>query len=230
MLHTITLLILSYAKPELLKLCLDSIFRDMGYYNSNGLFSRIDVMVVDNRSRMTPKVLKLLARYDEERLLSKIIINKENVSFSRGINIGLKFVETEYVCLINDDIEFVDKDWLLTLMKYFNPEKVASVSPVSLQPDGKVYYSGVKRFDEHYTDRLDKTGKERWTPWNNMAVMLTSMEFFRKYGFLRMDGKYKFYHSDEFWGREVMRKSKLMHLVAPITVLHHNTEFLHRRR
>lgn len=224
---SITFVILSYNKPELLELCLGSLRRDWQYFKT--LYGRLDVVVVDNRSRMTPKILKLLSDYDKEKFVSKIIINDENVSFSRGINIGLKLVETEYVCLINDDIEFPNGEWLPELMKHYNTERVISVSPVSIIDQKNVYYSGIKKFDEHHKDRLDKTGKERWTPWNNMAVLITRMEMFRKYGFLRMDGKYKFYHSDEEWGRRLTKATNLIHIVVPTVVFHHHNKLSHRR-
>ena len=52
----------------------------------------------------------------------KIIQNKENYGFAKGYNEGLKQINEEVVCLLNNDVE-VTRNWLNPVLKTFKTEK-----------------------------------------------------------------------------------------------------------
>ena len=52
----------------------------------------------------------------------KIIQNKENYGFAKGYNEGLKQINEEVICLLNNDVE-VTRNWLHPVLKTFKTEK-----------------------------------------------------------------------------------------------------------
>lgn len=52
----------------------------------------------------------------------KIVRNKENYGFAKGYNEGLKKINEEIICLLNNDVE-VTRNWLDPIVKTFGAEK-----------------------------------------------------------------------------------------------------------
>jgi len=48
---------------------------------------------------------------------TKIIINDKNLGFAGGSNIGVKYAEGEYICLVNNDDKALNSNWLTKLVK-----------------------------------------------------------------------------------------------------------------
>lgn len=87
---------------------LKNLFKD---FSKKTNYSNYEIIVVDNASEDdSVKFLK-----DLKELNIKIIENKENVSFSKGNNEGVKISNGEYVLLLNNDIE-PTYGWLNELM------------------------------------------------------------------------------------------------------------------
>jgi len=48
---------------------------------------------------------------------TKIIVNDKNLGFAGGSNIGIKYAEGEYICLVNNDDKALNPNWLSELVK-----------------------------------------------------------------------------------------------------------------
>jgi len=88
-----------------------------------------------------------------------------NLGHSQGTNLGLSLVETPYVTLLNDDVEFVSMQWWQGVMDTFDkveeqtPDRPAiMVNPASIKlPDWSVGRSAgddfyIMPYKDHYTD------------------------------------------------------------------------------
>ncbi len=87
----VSIIIVNYNTNELLKNCLDSVYKNTKAVN-------YEIIVIDNGSEISPK--KLL----EEKfpLVVKVLLD-ENIGFGRANNEGIKIANGKYVFLLNSD-------------------------------------------------------------------------------------------------------------------------------
>ena len=100
----ISIVVLNYNGQEFINDCVESLLAQ-SYINN-------EIIVIDNGS--TDRSLELLGKFDTK---IRLIINPENVGFSRGNNIGIKESKGEMIALVNNDT-IVHPDWLLNLTNH----------------------------------------------------------------------------------------------------------------
>lgn len=94
-----------------------------------------EIYVIDNAS--TDNSIELLKTQFPS---VKIIHNKENYGFAQGYNEGLKYIDAEYFCLLNSDVE-VSKNWIEPIEKLFNNNPdIAAIQPKILDYKNKEYF------------------------------------------------------------------------------------------
>ncbi len=122
-----SVVILNYNSSEYLETFLPSVS-----FSSNNNFETI---VIDNAS--TDNSVDLLEEWFPE--ISVISLNK-NYGFAEGYNRGLKDVQSEYIALLNSDVE-VEKGWLDPLVKFLGEHKdVGAVMPKILSCEDKTSF------------------------------------------------------------------------------------------
>lgn len=120
----ISVVVVSYKVPELLRACLASLQRE-----ATGC--TYEVIVVDNASGDGSAEL-----VREEFPQVRLIALEENVGFAAGSNIGAQAAEGEYVLMLNPDTELVG-DTLTALLEYARAHPEAGlVGGRTLRPDG----------------------------------------------------------------------------------------------
>lgn len=62
----------------------------------------------------------------------------QNLGFATAINLGAKDIKTPWMLILNDDIEFLEKNTLQKLIKVAKKNNWSAVSPVLQKPDGKI--------------------------------------------------------------------------------------------
>jgi len=170
------------------KVCMDG-YRDLYDY---------EILVVDDgSSEEIQAYLKQLSK----NLNVKLLLNKENQGFTKAVNMGLRKASGEMLILVNNDILFVQKNWLghmLNALKRY--EKVGIVGCRLLYPNGKIQHGGIV-YDGHMHHRyLNQAGdfkpatKVEKTVAVTGAVMLITREAFEDIGTL--DEKYIIAYSD----------------------------------
>jgi GT2 family glycosyltransferase len=101
----VSVVILSYNRPDCLKLSLASVLAQT--------YTKLDVLVVDNPSGASAEVEAIVRRHPNVRLLQ----NPTNVGFAGGMNRGIAAASGEYICLTEDDI-VMDADSVRRLVEY----------------------------------------------------------------------------------------------------------------
>jgi GT2 family glycosyltransferase/glycosyltransferase involved in cell wall biosynthesis len=195
-------------------------------------YPALEAVVVDNGSsepalaRLRAIVAELRARGHEVRLLE----NKENRLFSAAQNQAIRDARGEYVCLLNDDTEIPagSEGWLRGLVWAVETLGAGTVTPVTLQREGRVYCAGAfSTGGHHLKDVPDSPGlltAPRRTEWNNAACLLTRRRFFGQIGPLREDGEFAHYKSDREWCQRLSAKLGLGHWVHPVRLRHFEKE------
>ena len=112
---------------NILKKCLDSLERTTFKH---------EVIVVDNGSR-DGSVEMVKTKFPRVHL----ICNKENLGYVIGNNQGIKFAlkkfDPDYIVLANNDVEFIQKDWLKKLIQIAESDtKIGLVGTDAICPDG----------------------------------------------------------------------------------------------
>jgi GT2 family glycosyltransferase len=125
-----TLIVLAWNRWDLTRRCLDTL-RETDLTDA-------EVLVVDNGS--TDETPKALAAYTWVRVLR----NAENLGFVRGNNVGISQADPESdVVLLNNDLEFTQRDWLQKLRACAHSRLDAGVVGCRLRlPDGRLLHAG----------------------------------------------------------------------------------------
>lgn len=109
-----SIVILTWNQLDFTKDCLRSLFKQD--------FKDFEVIVVDNAS--TDNTVDYIQK---EYPQIRIIMNKKNLGFPEGNNVGAKYARGEYVILLNNDTT-VDKKWLSELLKFMDKNKKTAVA------------------------------------------------------------------------------------------------------
>ncbi len=127
--HTFSVVIPSYSRPDLLAKCLDSLRRN----------SPLDteIIVVDDASENNCISLTA-AKFNG----IKIIRSSKRIGFCKAANLGVEASLGEIVQLLNDDTE-VCAGWAETALDVFADPKVAAVAPLVLRWPGTIQGNAV---------------------------------------------------------------------------------------
>jgi len=125
----LSIVIVNYNGHRFIRRCLDSIFASE--------FSSYEVIVVDNHSQ--DDSLSLLSTY-KDRI--RLIVNQENLGFSKANNQGFKHCLGEFVLLLNNDT-IVSPLAFKKMVDYLKAhDQVGALSPRLLNPDGSIQTQG----------------------------------------------------------------------------------------
>jgi GT2 family glycosyltransferase len=170
------IVILNYNGKEVIKKCLASVFK-IDYPN-------FEVVIIDNNSVDGSFEI---ARSTFSK--ASFIKNEENLGFSAGNNVGIRFAierMAQYILILNNDTE-VEKDFLKKLVEEGEKNKPSGIlSPVIFNGDTKeVWFSGGKinwlqMKSRHETDIKKEENYE--TEYITGCAMLIKAEVFKKNG------------------------------------------------
>ncbi|MDD5148720.1 MAG: glycosyltransferase family 2 protein [Candidatus ainarchaeum sp.] len=103
----VSIVVLNWNGKEFIKKCLESIkkFSPAGQY---------EVIVIDNGSK--DGSVEMLQQMKKQGYLHKLVLNPENLGFSKGNNQGFEIAEGEFFFMLNNDTEATE-GWLENLLK-----------------------------------------------------------------------------------------------------------------
>lgn len=148
----ISIIMLTHNAPKYVKLTIDTLIKntkDVDY----------ELIVFDNKSEIkTRKILNKL--YNKNSEISKVVFSRENHLFAKGNNLASKLCDekSNYILLMNSDIEIKNEKWLSNLIKYHKKTgKGASAygfcegNPIS-RADGFCFLVDKELYDKHKLD------------------------------------------------------------------------------
>lgn len=133
-----------------------------------------ELIVVDNAS--DTKTKKLLSRLYFRNYIDKLVFAGENLMFAKGNNIASSFcnVQTQYVLLLNSDVEIRKSNWLTLMVNHIeqSDEKISAIGLGSCQGiprcDG---FAMLIRKDMYQKYKLDENFEWWWSVTKLQAQM-----------------------------------------------------------
>ncbi len=130
----VSIIIPTKDKPELIKRCVRSIKEKTSYPN-------YELVIVDNGST-DPEVKHFYEEISKERNV-KILYRDIPFNFSRLVNYGVRNASGELICLLNNDTEVINEEWLTEMVRHGLRREIGIVGAKLLYPDGRVQHGGV---------------------------------------------------------------------------------------
>lgn len=131
---SVSIIIPTRDRVDLLRECVESILARTDYPN-------FELVIIDNESsdRVAIDYLAMLARKPRVRILRQ----SGAFNFSRLNNIAVAQVSSDFVLLLNNDIEAKEGEWLRELVSYGVRPGVGAVGARLWFPDGRIQHAGV---------------------------------------------------------------------------------------
>ena len=132
----ISIVIVNYNVAKYLKDSIKSIL------DSDISLNDIEIIVVDNASSDSSIIqLEKIIALNQNSSSIKIIQNKNNLGFSKSVNIGIKKSNAKYICILNPDT-YIEPNCLSGLRNYMNNNsEIDAITPKILNSDGSLQKS-----------------------------------------------------------------------------------------
>ena len=211
----VSIITLTYNQLDYTKAFIDSVFQ----------FTSIpfELIIVDNASNDdTVKFLKDLEKSDKR---IKVIFNKENLGFPKGVNQALRIAEGNYYLIANNDIIVTD-GWLERLIQVAeNNKQIGLVGPISnnvsgVQIDKETKYNSIEEMHK-YAASIKQKNKNQIFEFPRVAFLCTLIkkEVIEKIGGLDERFSPGNFEDDDFCLRAQLAGYKT--IVAKDVFIHH---------
>jgi len=224
----ISIIVVAYDQPELLKNNLVSLVENTSYKN-------FEIIISHNRTNASieGKVKEVYIYLNN--LYPKIfsyVLNNKNLKFGPGIMEGFKLSTGELICVLNDDTFFPPEysDWLEKLVNFVNEDLyIATLTPSMYHKSHTVYWIGKKNPAKPLHDFLHVKENHPSLPtepyevcYNNMACCLIRRELIEEFP---IGSDYAHYGSDSgFCSRVKAKYPKMKHMILPeAKIIHFNS-------
>jgi len=121
-------------KSELIKNCIKTLLYKTNYPN-------YEVLIIDNGS----KEKEVLDFYEKLKIDERVKVFSYDIpfNFSKLVNFGISKAEGSLICLLNNDIEIIEENWLEEMARHALRKEVGVVGAKLLYPDGTIQHAGV---------------------------------------------------------------------------------------
>ena len=131
----VAIVVLTYNQELLLEICLNSLKKKTNYKNYK-------VYLVDDSGKG-----EIGGRIKKKFKWVDVAINKENIgcskSYNKGMKKALKYYNPDYILLLNDDCEIIEKDWLKKMVEVGETDdKIGILGCQIIYPDGSLQNLG----------------------------------------------------------------------------------------
>lgn len=123
----VSIIIPSKDNYDVLKRCVETLYQITDYCD-------FEVIVVDNGSNEDNQVLYQRLT---EKFNAQYIYEKKDFNFSYMCNLGVHNAQGEYILLLNDDVEIIQKDWLARMVGQATLSHTGAVGAKLLYPNNK---------------------------------------------------------------------------------------------
>ncbi|NUR45077.1 MAG: glycosyltransferase [Sphingomonas sp.] len=222
---SVSIIIPTRDKAELLAACLNGI--DQTDYPGP-----IQIVVVDNGSSNL-EALKLIESLTEDpRAL--VLRDDGPFNFPRLNNLAASVAEGELLCLLNNDVEPLDREWLTRLVRYAVQDGVGAVGAQLVYPSGRIQHAGVVVGLGGAAGHLQKgvhPDEERFWTWHavtrEVSALTAAVLVVKKKDYVEVDGfdeDFAVAFNDVDFCLRLKQRSLRNIYVADVRLLHRESE------
>lgn len=131
---TVSLIVATRDRIELLRTCVEGVL-----YNTD--YAALDLTIADNES-VEPETLRYMEEVSTDPRV-KVVRWPYPFNYSAINNFAVSHAEGEYLCLLNNDIEVIEPEWLTEMMREAVQPGVGAVGARLLYPDLSIQHAGV---------------------------------------------------------------------------------------
>ncbi|WDF71908.1 glycosyltransferase family 2 protein [Novosphingobium sp. KACC 22771] len=130
----VSIIIPTRDQVRLLRKCVTGVLNATRYRN-------IEILIIDNGS-VEAETLDYFARVSGN---PRVRVIRHDAPFNWSVlnNLGAREARGEYLCLLNNDIEITEENWLSTMVRQAVRPGVGAVGAKLLYPDGTIQHAGV---------------------------------------------------------------------------------------
>jgi GT2 family glycosyltransferase len=133
-LPTVSVVVATRDRVELLRACVEGVLYATDY-------PALDLIIADNDS-VDPETLGYMDEVSADLRVS-VVRWPHPFNYSAINNFAASRARGEYLCLLNNDIEVIEPDWLSAMMREALQPKVGAVGAKLLYPDRSIQHAGV---------------------------------------------------------------------------------------
>lgn len=172
----IVFVILNYVNCQLTYSCVESIRENMSK-------AAYQIIIVDNGSE--DNVVESLEEKYRNSSDVVLIMNKDNLGFAKGNNVGIRYARThyspKYICTLNSDVELQTDNIVEVLDDLNNKTNFSVLGPLILSGDGRYdsnpmadHLYSVKEIDKeilHSQKSILLNKMHLWNLWNHIKML-----------------------------------------------------------
>ena len=228
----LSIVILSYKNPALLRLCLSSFVKSL-----SSAFD-YEIIVVDNETSFETQSV-VLDEFQDKFKNIKLVPLQKNCGYTRGVNEGIKSAKGEYVLYFNYDV-VVEPGSIETIFNYFkkHPE-IGLLGPKLMNFNGTEQASCFRFYSPwtiicrripyipyaqkvlgHFLMKDRDLSKIQDVDWVSGAVFMTSKSAITKVGLL--DESLYHYFSDVDWARRFWENGYRVVYFPDVKIFHYH--------
>lgn len=129
---TVSVIVPTRNRVDLLRTCLEGV--------ASAQYPHIEVLVVDNDSD-DPATLDYLRTLEPVR--HRVLHYPGTFNFSAINNFAVREAQGQLLCLLNNDVEMIEPNWLSLMVSQALRDDVGAVGARLLYPDGRIQHAGV---------------------------------------------------------------------------------------
>lgn len=148
--YQVSIIIPSACNLKYLQPCIQSLLSLTSY-------KKIEVIIIVNEIRFFDKKIKkyllLISKFPNFKIIK---YRNKRFNYSKVINLGVSKANSDYICLMNDDIEIISPNWLEELLSWLLFDSVGAVGAKLLYPDNSIQHAGITIGVNGVCDHLEK--------------------------------------------------------------------------
>lgn len=212
----ISIIIVTYNSIDLIKDCLDSIYK----YNDLHI-SDIEIIVVDNSNEDEGRKLETFLKNNYSQGIT--FIKNQNLGYGQGNNVGIKVAKGDIIAIMNPDVRLKEPLFNKTL-EHFKDENVASLG---FQQINEVSNFSFYRLPElhlpivySFVNRNDNKNRKFDQNFNSLSGAFV---FFKKDDFIKIG----MYDEDMFMYLEEPDVARRINNLGKKVIYDHSLEYIH---
>ncbi len=130
----VSIIIPTKDQPQMLRRCLDGILH-------RTVYPHVQIVLVDNGSKNSDTLKYYRDLSTDKRV--RFVPYDESFNYSVANNIGARHAEGEHLLFLNDDVEIIEQNWLVDMVRWSERNEIGAVGAKLLFSDGTIQHAGI---------------------------------------------------------------------------------------